>query len=137
MSAPVYLDGSAAVKLVRRERWSDQLLEHLAASSTRFSSELLELELRCAVRGLEAPSDTTAELLTAVDELLAALDLLPLTAGVRERGAGAFSPPQPALAAIHLASALSISDGSLEFVTYDDRQLFAARAAGLRVCTPV
>ena len=40
------------------------------------------------------------------------------------------------LDAIHLATALAIGDDQLEFVTYDDRQADAARAAGLKVVQP-
>ena len=40
------------------------------------------------------------------------------------------------LDAIHLATALSIGDRDLDFVTYDDRQAEAARQAGLKVVQP-
>ena len=132
MRRPSYLDTSAAVKLVRRERSSAGLVEHLLAAPLRMSSELLAVELRCAVRHLERP-----ELLELVDEVLSALDLIPLGAAIHARAATAFDPPQRALDAIHLATALSVPTDDLDFVTYDDRQALAAEAAGLTVVTPV
>ena len=40
------------------------------------------------------------------------------------------------LDAIHVATAIAIADRDLEFVTYDERQAKAARAAGLKVVQP-
>lgn len=131
MTRAAYVDTSAAVKLVRQERASAGLVEHLLTASVRFSSELVDVELRCAARRLERP-----ELLSVVDQVLAALDLLPVDAGVRARAAEGFDPPQRALDAIHLATALRIPADALDFVTFDDRQALAAQAAGLRVVTP-
>jgi predicted nucleic acid-binding protein len=41
-----------------------------------------------------------------------------------------------ALDAIHIATALAVGDRDLQFITYDDRQANAARAAGLKVAQP-
>ncbi len=132
MSRPAYLDTSAAVKLVRRERSSAGLVEHLLDASSRMSSELLAVELRAAAQHLGRP-----ELLDLADEVLATLDLIPAGAAIRARAGAIFDPPQRALDAIHLATALSIPTDRLDFVTYDDRQALAAEAAGLTVVTPV
>jgi predicted nucleic acid-binding protein len=53
------------------------------------------------------------------------------------RAAGAAVPPSlRSLDAIHLASALSVSDELDALVTYDQRLADAARAAGLSVIQP-
>ncbi len=56
--------------------------------------------------------------------------------GVRDRAAAPFSPPQRALDAIHLASALHLDLPELVFVSYDDQQLVAAASLGLTCASP-
>lgn len=132
MSAPAYIDASAAVKLVRGERESAAVAEAMADMPLRYSSEILAVELHGALHRLERP-----ELLRLADPLLAAIELIPFDARVRARACAGFDPPQRALDAVHLASALLIPEPGVMFVTYDDRQAIAAEAAGLRVLTPV
>ena len=132
MSAPAYIDASAAAKLVRAERESDAISEQLASMPLRYSSEILAVELHGALHRLERP-----ELLRLADPLLAAIELIPFDARVRARACAGFDPPQRALDAVHLASALLIPEPGVIFITYDDRQAIAAEAAGLRVLTPV
>jgi len=129
--ASAYLDASAAVKLIRTEAGSEALRDALGEMATRVSSELLEIELRCVAYRLADP-----DLLKRVDLVLAGVDLLPLSPAVRRRAAGPFNPPQRALDAIHLATALDIDLDGLAFVSYDHRQLEAARSEGLEIATP-
>ena len=132
MTAPAYLDASAGAKLVRAERESEALSDELAAYPLRYSSEILAIELACALHRLERP-----ELLRMADPLLAAIELIPFDARVRARASAGFNPPQRALDAVHLASALLIPEPGVVFVTYNDRQAIAAAEAGLTVLTPV
>ncbi len=132
MSRPAYLDATAAAKLVRCERESPALAEVLSVLPLRYSSEILAVELRAALHRLERP-----EMLRLADPVLAAIELIPFDARVRARACAGFDPPQRALGALHLASALLIPEPEVVFVTYDDRQAIAAEAAGLSVLTPV
>lgn len=75
-------------------------------------------------------------LLERVGTVLAGLDLVPYTPEIRARAGGAFDPPQRALDAIHLATALSLSIDGLALVSYDRDQVRAAEAAGLPTLTP-
>lgn len=126
-----YLDASAAVKLLRPEPETSALRELLAATPGHVSSELLEVELRCV-----AHRQGGGELVSRADDICAALDLLPYTASIRARAGEAFAPPQRALDALHLATALELRLDALLLVTYDARQAQAARAAGLEVLAP-
>jgi predicted nucleic acid-binding protein len=68
--------------------------------------------------------------------VLGALALLPLEREVL-RTAGAFDAPLlRALDAIHIAAALAVADAIEAFVSYDERQIEAARLAGLPLVSP-
>lgn len=129
--ALAYLDASAAVKLVRPETETPALISLLSTAGAQVSSEVLEVELRCAARRFGDPT-----LLTRVERLLAVINLLPYTGAVRSRAGEAFDPPQRALDAIHLATALSVDDAGLVLVSYDRSQGEAGRAAGLKALAP-
>lgn len=132
MSATVaYLDASAAVKLLVPEPETPALRTALAPMAATVSSELLEVELRCVARRRGAP-----DLLGRVDRLLETIDLLPYAPAVRTRAGEPFAPPQRALDAIHLASALQLSIDGLVVLTYDHEQADAAAAMGLAVGAP-
>lgn len=126
-----YLDASAAVKLLRPEPETSVLRAALAAIAGQVSSELLEIELRCV-----AHREGGGELIDRADRVCAALDLLPYTSAVRARAGETFVPPQRALDALHLATALDLRLEALVLVTYDTRQAQGARAAGLDVAAP-
>lgn len=83
-----YLDTSAAVKLLRRERETAALRDALATVSGHVSSELLEIEMRCV-----AHREGGGELLDRADRICAAVDLLPYTSAVRARAGDPFVPP--------------------------------------------
>jgi predicted nucleic acid-binding protein len=122
----VYLDASAAVKLVVPERESAALAVALKPNDALVASEILEVELgrACLRRGLPPAAATP------VLDLVA---LLPV-AETRERAARTRPPMLRALDAIHLAAALAIEPDLL--LAYDLRLLDAARAAGLTVACP-
>jgi len=131
IATTAYLDASAAVKLLRPEPETSALRTVLAAIAGHVSSELLEIELRCVAR-----QEGGGELIERADRICAAVDLLPYTLAVRARAGEAFAPPQRALDALHLATALDLRLEALVLVTYDRRQAEAARATGLEVVVP-
>lgn len=130
MSGRVYLDASAAVKLVVTEPESAPLERFLARQVTRVSNRVLAVELIRAVRRHSPAS------LDQARSLLAFMEFVELG----EEVAGAAGGLEPAalrsLDAIHLASALALAEELDAFVTYDARQADAARALGLSVESP-
>jgi uncharacterized protein len=126
-----YLDASAAVKLMRREPETAALRRALADFAMHVSSELLEVELRCV-----AHRGGGGALLQRAGHVCDAVALVPCTASIRARAGEAFTPPQRALDALHLATALDLGLDALAVLTYDERQGRAARGAGLEVLTP-
>lgn len=132
MSIPsAYLDASAAVKLMLEEQDTAALRAALADTTNRVSSELLEVELRCVAHRAGG-----GDLVRRAQRVASGVDLLPYTAAVRARAGAPFEPPQRALDAIHLATALDLGWHELTVVTYDARQADGARAAGLDVIWP-
>lgn len=130
MSGRVYLDASAAVKLVVTEPESAPLERFLARQLTRVSNRVLAVELIRAVRRHSPASLDQARSLLEVMEFVE----------LGEEVAGAAGGLEPAalrsLDAIHLASALALAEELDAFVTYDARQADAARALGLSVESP-
>jgi predicted nucleic acid-binding protein len=127
----VYLDSSAFVKVVVRERGSAALRAFLAGSEARrVSSALLRTEAMRAVR------DLGPDAMATVREGIRRVDLI----GIDDRildVAGSLPPGVlRTLDAIHLASALAVGDDLDAIVTYDDRMVAAARLVGLPTVTP-
>jgi uncharacterized protein len=127
----VYLDSSAFVKVVVRERGSAALRAFLAGSDARrVSSALLRTEAMRAVR------DLGPDALAAVREGIRRVDLI----GIDDRildVAGSLPPGVlRTLDAIHLATALAVGDDLDAIVTYDERMVSAARLVGLPTVTP-
>lgn len=127
LSNTVYLDTSAALKLVSDEPETDALRAFLDDGPILVSSDLLETELRRI--GIRYNIDQV--LITAI------LDGVTLTPLSREqfREAGLF--PQTGLRsldALHLAGALGIEASAM--LTYDVRLAEAARAHGVDVIAP-
>lgn len=129
-SARVYLDASAAAKLLFLEAQAGALRDALAAAESVISSDLIELELTCAARRRRP---ATRERVAAI---VRGIELVPLTPAIRERALGPWNPPQRALDAIHLATAVELDLDDLALLTYDVDQAKAGAAAGLRVLTP-
>ncbi len=125
----VYLDTSAAMKLVIDEAESDALVDELASDGDRrlVSSWLLHTELHCAAG--RHPRDVD---LDAVRSVLDTVSLVDLTRG--DLLAAGTHAPLRSNDAIHLAVALRI--GSDEIVTYDAELAARAQSAGLAVRSP-
>lgn len=132
----VYADTSALVKLVVREPETDAMTEHAIAWERIATSEITTIELSRAVT--RARSDGRADVADdrTVLELIAALELVPLTDDVRALAATAKPPELRTLDAIHLASALTLGSAVQLLVTYDDRLEAAARHADLNTMSP-
>jgi predicted nucleic acid-binding protein len=126
----VYLDASAAVKLVVSEPESESVKTFLAGEVSRVSSRVLAVELiRAVIRGSPASLDQARS-------LLGVIEFIELHEEVAERAAGFEPAALRSLDAIHLASALALGEDLDVFVTYDARQGDAARALGLTVEAP-
>ena len=125
----VYLDTSAAMKLVIEEAESDALVDELAFDGDRrlVSSWLLHAEMHCAAG--RHPRDVD---LDAVRSVLDTVSLVDLTRG--DLLAAGTHAPLRSNDAIHLAVALRI--GSDEIVTYDAELAARAQSAGLAVRSP-
>lgn len=126
----MYLDASAAVKLVVAEAETSALTSYLESRSARVSSRVLSVEIARAV-GSRRP-----DALGEIPAVMGSLDFVELDAAIAELAGRLLPNTLRSLDAIHLASALAFA-GTLEaFVTYDHRQADAARAAGLVVASP-
>lgn len=122
-----YFDSSAILKLSKEEPESVALVEYLSNASMEASTSVIaEVEVLRNLRrhGLDN-SDAVAGFYFIVldDEVRRVAGEIGLTS-------------LRSLDALHVASALAIGDRDLQFVTYDDRQADAARAAGLKVVQP-
>ena len=129
MVRTVYLDTSAAMKLVIEEAESDALVDELASDDDRrlVSSWLLHTEMHCAAGRHPREVD-----LDAVCSVLDTVSLVDLTRG--DLLAAGTHAPLRSNDAIHLAVALRI--GSDEIVTYDAELAARAQSAGLAVRSP-
>jgi predicted nucleic acid-binding protein len=129
----LYLDTSAAVKLVQQEDGSDALRELITEVPARVlaSSLLLHTEL------LRATRRGRPDLLDRARDLLDHVVLLDIGWEVCDR-AGLLGPSgMRSLDALHLASALTLAEDLEAIVTYDARLRDAALELGLSVLTPV
>lgn len=123
-----YFDSSAIVKLGQLESESQALIDYLDdRQPSAFSSIVADVEVRRTL-------DRWRALGGEATEHLRGFFLVDLSRDVRDLAAKV-APELRSLDAVHLATALSL-DVDLDFVTYDDRQAAAARAAGLRVVQP-
>lgn len=129
--ALVYVDTSAALKLLIEERESHQLAAWLQDATGRScilcASLLLHTELHCACarRALIKTS--------AVDQLLAGIELIDLERKHLLQASEALSGLRAA-DAIHLAVARAV--GAQAVVTYDHELAHAAALAGIQPCAP-
>jgi len=125
-----YLDSSALVKLVAAEPES-WVLGDFVRNRQVVSSDIARVELPRSVRRLGLGDAAVSR----TDEVLRRITLLKLERTVLTRAAELEPVELRSLDAIHLASALSVSE--LEaFVTYDRRLAAAAENAGLGVMAP-
>lgn len=132
----IYLDTSAAVKLVRPEPCSVELTDWLGGrqGSPVLSSVLIEVELVRATRR-SAP-----DRLGRAAEVLRGVGVVTVSPAVVARAAGYADPLLRSLDALHVATAEHVQEVAREpleaFVAYDERLLAAARAVGLPVTAP-
>jgi uncharacterized protein len=129
--AAVYLDSSALVKLVVRERESKALTAHLRGRPDRASCALARVEVIRAVRAHGRPAINRAR------QLLERISLLRLDDVLLDQAAARDGATLRSLDAIHLAAAQALGDGLVELITYDHRMADAARGIGLPVTAPV
>ncbi len=127
----VYLDASAVVKLFKLERETSALETILRDRPVWVSSELLAVEARCTAR---RSGDLAT--LEAAEEVLARIELIPLTLPIRARAGEAFRPALRALDAVHAATALDIGDELDLVLAYDLDLRHAMAGEGLDVIAP-
>lgn len=135
--APLYLDASALVKLIAKEPESPALTAYVGGASMA-SSELVLAEVPRAIRRLRTGRRRGEQegLAREMERVLRQLAFVPLTRKV-VTDAGRY--PEAflrTLDAVHLASAITIEAELGTFVSYDERQIEAARHAGLGVAFP-
>ena len=132
----LYTDSSALVKLIVEEPESAALRGY-AAGRELLASELVLAEVPRAIQRLATTTRVPRRRFArGLERVLGAIALLPLEREVLLR-AGAFDAPfLRALDAIHLAAALEVAEVLEGFVSYDERQIEAARIAGLPVVSP-
>ncbi len=123
----LYLDASAVTKLIVDEPES-AVLEAVVAGKVLVSSRVAVVEVTKAVARAAPDADPWG--------ILGRLAFVELDADLARLAATTGGPLLRALDALHVASALRLVPDIQAFVTYDDRQAEAARAAGLRVMTP-
>ena len=128
----IYLDSAALVKLVRLERFSQELVNWLneRPGVPLVSSALAEVEVPRAIR--KAAPDA----LPGVPATLARLYRLEIDAAVRSAAAALVDPNLRTLDAIHVATALGLGTELQAFISYDQRLLQAAGDLGLAIASP-
>lgn len=132
-SAPrvLYLDASAIVKLVVRERETDRLIDYLGDAAL-VSSEISEVEVPRAAYLATGESETIARAETA----LRRFSLVALDDELRREAARAVPADLRSLDAIHLASCLRLKAQVDAVVVYDRKLSAALRAHALAVEAP-
>ncbi len=128
----IYLDSSALLKLLFEESESEALALWISerAGAPMVTSELAKAEVVRAARRLDA------DVVPAARALVSQLDLIPLRGGLLDEAADAGTPRLRTLDAIHLVSAVSIRAELTAFVSYDNRLVTAAEAAGIPPVRP-
>jgi predicted nucleic acid-binding protein len=128
----IYLDSSALMKLVRQENETAALREWLGVRPEQpvVTSELGRVEVLRAARrvGGQVPAVARA--------VVGDLDVVPLDRTVQDLACDIADPLLRTLDALHLASAVLLSEELTAFIAYDHRLAAAAQSAGLVVATP-
>lgn len=127
----LYLDASAIVKLVVRERETDALMRYIGGADL-VSSEISEIEVPRAayLRTGDVESVTRAE------TTLRRFSLVALDDELRREAARARPADLRSLDAVHLVSCLRLAEQLEAVVVYDRRLAAAVRTHGLRVEAP-
>ena len=131
MPGIAYIDSSALLKLAFPEAETAAVEADLANREGLVSSRLCAIECARAFRREEG-----RPALQSLEDLLEGLVLIEISADIAAQASDVGPSELRALDAIHLASALSAGDPSLEVITYDRRLAAAARAHGLTVVQP-
>lgn len=120
------------MKLVRAEAETEALQEWLTLRPEQpiVTSELGRVEV------LRAARRAGSRVLTEARALVGDLDLIPLDRAVQDLASDVDEPLLRTLDALHLASAILLSEQLTAFVAYDHRLTSAAQTAGLLVATP-
>lgn len=127
----VYLDTSAFVKLVARERNTAALRAWLGTQDDDLvSSDLLRTEALRAAKRHSLPA------VRRTRDLLSAVTLIHVTTDICERAAELDPAILRSLDALHLATALTFGDSLAGVVTYDDRLASACELHGVRTLAP-
>lgn len=126
-----YVDASALVKLFKPERESERLAVVLAGHETLVSAEIVVVEALCTARRLGGQA-----MFDAAQEEVSRLELVPLSAGLRDRAVAPFARQLRSLDAIHAATALSVARATDVAVVYDLDLAAALSAEGLPVTSP-
>ena len=122
-----YFDSSAILKLSKSEPESLALVDYLENAAVEVSTSVLaEVEVTRNLRRYQLDSE----------HAITGFYMLALDDEVRRKAVEVGGAMLRSLDAIHVATALAIGDRDVQFVTYDDRQADAARAAGLKVVQP-
>lgn len=133
MPTMVYLDTSAAAKLFIAETESTDLREWLSTlpNPRLVSSALLRVELLRLLRLIDPTSAATAERFLA-DQV----DIVEITPPVLDDAATVPPPRLRTLDALHLATALDLTEAVDVLLSYDKLLVEAARGAGIAVASP-
>ena len=131
MTAVLYLDASALVKLGKKEAETEALRRSLRGSAFVFTSAISMVEVARAFR--RAVPDEADDL---TETVLARVDVHALTDAVIAAAARLDPPSLRTLDALHLSTALELRNAITGFVTYDARLAEAATVAGLPVAAP-
>lgn len=126
----VYLDSSALVKLIVRERETDSLVGYLRSHSARVTCALARTEVPRAVRRQGSIAIRRAGALLRRVDLIGIDDALLDAAGILD------DDNLRSLDAIHLAAARALGGELVAVVTYDQRMSAAARRLGLAAVAP-
>lgn len=127
----LYLDASAAVKLVLPETESEALAAFVAQGDALVSSIIVGIEIPRAVERVTSDRNALARL----DQVLERIDVRPIDAEIVTQSRRI--PPQVrSLDAVHLATALTIGDDLDAMVVYDPKLSDAARHFGIEVLAP-
>lgn len=131
MGGLAYVDTSALLKLAFPESETAAVEADFANREGLLSSRLCAIECARAFR-----RDAERKTPQSLENLLESVVFIEISTEIADRAGEVGPPGLRALDAIHLASALSAGDPSLEVITYDDRLADAARANGLTVVQP-
>jgi uncharacterized protein len=126
-----YVDASALVKLFKAEPETIAFRTALGDWPVQVASELIRVEAICTARRLGGE-----DVLKRANAALERINLIPLTPEIIELATNAYTPPLRAMDAIHLATALAISDDLGAVFVYDNDLHTAARAHHLNPLAP-